>query len=446
MPIEQTGMRARSSSTTSRSCRPATSPASQIWRGRRSPARTSPSPGPRAGIHADRSGTCWPFWNLMQALGRERRAPRPVVLENVVGALTSPDGRDFAAVGSALSSMDYRFGAVVMDAVAFVPQSRPRCRWFCQISGHGDEPGQALPLAARVMPPASPPAVTAISDRQRVTKSRRCWARGIDWPRRWRARKYCRSSSNAEQKRAADAKLPKPRMGSEHCCTARWLCSVRWFQSWRHRCRTFLPRIQQIALRYGGCWSVVMRCGVRSATSTRRRRTRRAASVSRCALRLASRSTPSRSMARSRAHQRPATCTSVSSRDQARPARPRRFARRRAVTRGATRHAQARIVSGVTEQPRSSRIAALSRQLRVSRSRRSTASRTTSGGDCRSFNGVPDRSVKRRPPDRQRNRREPSDGGPCRVGVAGASQCGQIMRSAASFRRRGSAPQVSPEI
>ena len=32
---------------------------------------------------------------------------------------------------------------------------------FCQISWHGDEPGQALPLAARVMPPASPPSVTA---------------------------------------------------------------------------------------------------------------------------------------------------------------------------------------------------------------------------------------------------------------------------------------------
>ena len=32
---------------------------------------------------------------------------------------------------------------------------------FCQISGHGDEPGQALPLAARVLPPASPPSVIA---------------------------------------------------------------------------------------------------------------------------------------------------------------------------------------------------------------------------------------------------------------------------------------------
>ena len=31
--------------------------------------------------------------------------------------------------------------------------------------------------------------ISAISDRQRVTKIRRCSARGTDWPRRWRARK-----------------------------------------------------------------------------------------------------------------------------------------------------------------------------------------------------------------------------------------------------------------
>ena len=48
---------------------------------------------------------------------------------------------------------------------------------------------------------------------------------------------------------------------------------------------SILPRIQRIARRSGGWASVVTRCGVRSATSTRRRRTRRAACVSRCALR-----------------------------------------------------------------------------------------------------------------------------------------------------------------
>jgi DNA (cytosine-5)-methyltransferase 1 len=73
-----------------------------------------------------RSGTFWPFWALMRDLKREGRAPRMVVLENVFGALTSRDGKDFSAICEALASSGYRFGAVVMDAALFVPQSRQR--------------------------------------------------------------------------------------------------------------------------------------------------------------------------------------------------------------------------------------------------------------------------------------------------------------------------------
>jgi DNA (cytosine-5)-methyltransferase 1 len=78
-----------------------------------------------AAVHT-RSGTFWPFWSLMQSLGRRRRAPKTIVLENVYGALTSNGGRDFAAIGAALSDSGYRFGAVVINASLFVPQSRPR--------------------------------------------------------------------------------------------------------------------------------------------------------------------------------------------------------------------------------------------------------------------------------------------------------------------------------
>jgi DNA (cytosine-5)-methyltransferase 1 len=73
-----------------------------------------------------RSGTFWPFWNLMTELRKEGRAPRLIVLENVVGAITSRNGRDFGAICNALSGGGYRYGAVVMDARHFVPQSRPR--------------------------------------------------------------------------------------------------------------------------------------------------------------------------------------------------------------------------------------------------------------------------------------------------------------------------------
>ena len=73
-----------------------------------------------------RSGTFWPFWDLVTQLHREGRGPRLVVLENVSGAITSRGGRDFEAICNALSGAGYRYGAVVIDAKHFVPQSRPR--------------------------------------------------------------------------------------------------------------------------------------------------------------------------------------------------------------------------------------------------------------------------------------------------------------------------------
>ena len=81
--------------------------------------------GAGAGLKGARSGTFWPFWRLIQALQQEGRGPSLIALENVCGALASHNGKDFAAIGAALAK-HYRFGAVVMDAVRFVPQSRPR--------------------------------------------------------------------------------------------------------------------------------------------------------------------------------------------------------------------------------------------------------------------------------------------------------------------------------
>ena len=86
---------------------------------------------------ATRSGTFWPFWKLIRGLAQDGRAPRAIVLENVYGCLTSHEGRDFAAIASALTDLDYRFGAAVIDAVHFVPQSRPRVFF---IAFRGDQP------------------------------------------------------------------------------------------------------------------------------------------------------------------------------------------------------------------------------------------------------------------------------------------------------------------
>lgn len=82
--------------------------------------------GAGAGLRGDRSGTFWPFWSLIKSLIEEQRAPKLIVLENVCGTLTSRGGKDFAAICGALRDASYRFGAMVVDASLFVPQSRPR--------------------------------------------------------------------------------------------------------------------------------------------------------------------------------------------------------------------------------------------------------------------------------------------------------------------------------
>jgi DNA (cytosine-5)-methyltransferase 1 len=78
------------------------------------------------GLKGVRSGTFWAFWRLMQTLARERRSSPLIVLENVTGAITSNGGRDFRAIVEALSNAGYVVGALVINAVHFVPQSRPR--------------------------------------------------------------------------------------------------------------------------------------------------------------------------------------------------------------------------------------------------------------------------------------------------------------------------------
>ena len=82
--------------------------------------------GGGAGLKGDRSGTFYPFWNVMKLLQTESRAPNIVVLENVIGTLTSHNGKDFEAICNTYNDHGYKFGAVVVNADLFVPHSRPR--------------------------------------------------------------------------------------------------------------------------------------------------------------------------------------------------------------------------------------------------------------------------------------------------------------------------------
>jgi DNA (cytosine-5)-methyltransferase 1 len=90
------------------------------------PCQDLSSAGSGAGLAGARSGTFWPFWNIVKELRIENRVPKIIVLENVCGTLTSHEGKDFSAICNAMQKEEYRFGAVVMDAVDFLPQSRPR--------------------------------------------------------------------------------------------------------------------------------------------------------------------------------------------------------------------------------------------------------------------------------------------------------------------------------
>ncbi len=82
--------------------------------------------GSGAGLRGKRSSTFWPFWSLVEGLAIEGRAPKMIVLENVCGALTSHRGKDFTTLAGAIIGGGFRLGALIIDSVHFVPQSRPR--------------------------------------------------------------------------------------------------------------------------------------------------------------------------------------------------------------------------------------------------------------------------------------------------------------------------------
>lgn len=113
-----------------------------------------------------RSGTFWPFWSIIQGLSRQGRKPRLIVLENVQGTITSRGGKDFAAICDALAEEGYRFGAMIIDAKHFLPQSRPRLFFVAvaeetqlELVGKSSQPNEmlhsdALRLAVQSLPPS----------------------------------------------------------------------------------------------------------------------------------------------------------------------------------------------------------------------------------------------------------------------------------------------------
>ncbi len=80
--------------------------------------------GARLGFKGEHSSAFWGFVSAIRGMGARR--PPLVMLENVVGFLTSHGGADFRAAMEALNELGYAVDAFVLDARWFVPQSRPR--------------------------------------------------------------------------------------------------------------------------------------------------------------------------------------------------------------------------------------------------------------------------------------------------------------------------------
>lgn len=80
--------------------------------------------GGRAGLSGQHSSALWPFLEVLHQV--ESLRPRMVLLENVVGFLTSHGGGDFRSALMAMNRLGYVVDAFVLDAASFVPQSRQR--------------------------------------------------------------------------------------------------------------------------------------------------------------------------------------------------------------------------------------------------------------------------------------------------------------------------------
>ena len=79
--------------------------------------------GSLGGIHASRSGLVWEW---LRVLDEMERRPKILLLENVIGLLSTNKGNNYRDLHTALVDRGYNCGAIVLNASHFVPQSRPR--------------------------------------------------------------------------------------------------------------------------------------------------------------------------------------------------------------------------------------------------------------------------------------------------------------------------------
>lgn len=79
------------------------------------------------GLDGEHSSTFFAFIDVLRQL---RKPPKIVMLENVVGLISSRGGDDFRRAAKHLADLGYWIDAITLDARYFVPQSRPRVFLF----------------------------------------------------------------------------------------------------------------------------------------------------------------------------------------------------------------------------------------------------------------------------------------------------------------------------
>ena len=80
--------------------------------------------GSRSGLCGRQSSAFWGFVRILSEM-KERRPPI-VLIENVIGFLSSNQGKDLDEALTALNKIGYQVDALILDAANFVPQSRQR--------------------------------------------------------------------------------------------------------------------------------------------------------------------------------------------------------------------------------------------------------------------------------------------------------------------------------
>lgn len=79
--------------------------------------------GKIVGINSERSGLVWEWLRILDECVSP---PSVLVAENVVGLVSSHGGQNYLSLHAALVGRGYSVGAVMLDAVHWLPQSRPR--------------------------------------------------------------------------------------------------------------------------------------------------------------------------------------------------------------------------------------------------------------------------------------------------------------------------------